>query len=134
MESLWTTITSLVSIFYTNEAFLLTTHIVERLGVVKVIGARFGFDDAAFRVGGRHAALHGLRDTTAEDASELEAEQSGIVYLRLPGDGSIGTLVNGAGLAMNNRRCFGGPWRQGGQLPRYGRQGNQRDCQEELLS
>ncbi|RAL63888.1 hypothetical protein DID88_003531 [Monilinia fructigena] len=32
---------------------------------------------------------------------EIEAEKHGIVYIRLPGKGNIGTLVNGAGLAMN---------------------------------
>jgi hypothetical protein len=33
--------------------------------------------------------------------TELEAAKHGIVYLTLPGEGNIGTLVNGAGLAMN---------------------------------
>lgn len=32
---------------------------------------------------------------------EVEAAKHGIVYLMFPGEGSIGTLVNGAGLAMN---------------------------------
>ncbi len=91
----------LTAIFYETEAFQLTTHIVERLGTIKVVNAKFGFDDAAFRVGGRHGNLHALRDVAAEDASEVEAEKSGIVYIKLDGDGTIGTLVNGAGLAMN---------------------------------
>ncbi|EDN03881.1 hypothetical protein HCAG_01746 [Histoplasma mississippiense (nom. inval.)] len=36
-----------------------------------------------------------------EVPEEVEAEKEGIVYVKLPGEGSIGTLVNGAGLAMN---------------------------------
>jgi succinyl-CoA synthetase alpha subunit len=60
------------------------------------------FDDAAFRVGKRHASLHGLRDTSTLHATELAAEPHGIVYVKL-GDAthSVGTIVNGAGLAMN---------------------------------
>ena len=101
VESLRQVLKGLVSIFYEKEAFLLTTHIVERLGAVKVVGARFGFDDAAFRSCGRQRDLQELRDLEALEASEIDAEKSGIVYLKLEGDGNIGTLVNGAGLAMN---------------------------------
>ncbi|KAK3945250.1 putative mitochondrial succinyl-CoA ligase subunit alpha precursor [Diplogelasinospora grovesii] len=102
VESLRKVIKGLAALFYEREAFLVATHIVERLGEIKVVGAHFGFDDAAFRSGGRQGDLQDLRDTTAEDPSEMEAEKSGIVYIKLPGDGAnIGTLVNGAGLAMN---------------------------------
>ncbi|KAF2129304.1 succinyl-CoA ligase-like protein subunit alpha [Dothidotthia symphoricarpi CBS 119687] len=66
------------------------------------------FDDAAFKSNKRHADLHALRDTSLIPAVELEAEESGIVYHTLPSPASspqpknlIGTLVNGAGLAMN---------------------------------
>ncbi|KAI9732475.1 MAG: hypothetical protein M1818_007513 [Claussenomyces sp. TS43310] len=91
----------LVDLYMTREAFLLETHIVERLGELKVTGARFGFDDAAFRSNNRQADIHTLRRIEDEVAAEVEAERDGIVYIKLAGDGNIGTLVNGAGLAMN---------------------------------
>lgn len=62
----------------------------------------FTFDDAAFRSSKRQADLHALRDTSLEDPVELSAEPDGIVYVKLDGpERTIGTLVNGAGLAMN---------------------------------
>jgi succinyl-CoA synthetase alpha subunit len=94
--------------FYEKEAFFLSTSVVERLGEIKVVGARFGFDDAAYRSCGRQAGLQALRDVAAEDPAELEAEKSGIVYIKLGGDGPIGTLVNGAGLAMNTVDALSG--------------------------
>jgi succinyl-CoA synthetase alpha subunit len=91
----------LVDIYLKNEAFLLETKFVERLGELKVVGARFGFDDAAFRSAGRQEGIHALRRIEDEVPQEVEAEKDGIVYIKLAGDGNIGTLVNGAGLAMN---------------------------------
>lgn len=99
---------TLVAIFYEKEAFYLSTSVVERLGEIKVVGARFGFDDAAYRSCGRQAGLQELRDVAAEDPSELEAEKKGIVYIKLAGAGTIGTLVNGAGLAMNTVDALSG--------------------------
>jgi succinyl-CoA synthetase alpha subunit len=100
-ESLPKLINGLVDLYMKKEAFLLETMFVERLGELKVVGARFGFDDAAFRSTKRQSDIHGLRRTEDEDPQELEAEKDGIVYIKLAGDGNIGTLVNGAGLAMN---------------------------------
>ncbi|KAG6362979.1 hypothetical protein INS49_008074 [Diaporthe citri] len=70
-----------------------------------VYDLRIDLDDAASRSGGRLADVHytyGALEARDEGAREAEAE--GIVYHRLkPGDKAfnIGTLVNGAGLAMN---------------------------------
>ncbi|GAB1311158.1 Putative ATP-grasp subdomain 2 [Madurella fahalii] len=108
VESLRRLVKGLTAIFYEKEAFLLTTSIVERLGEIKVVGAHFGFDDAAYRSCGRQAAVQALRDTAAEDPSALEAEKNGIVYIKLGGSGTIGTLVNGAGLAMNTVDALSG--------------------------
>jgi succinyl-CoA synthetase alpha subunit len=94
-------IQGLVDIFMQKEAFLLETKFVERLGELKVTCARFGFDDAALRSGNRRADIHVLRRVEDEDPEEVEAEKDGIVYIKLARDGNIGTLVNGAGLAMN---------------------------------
>ncbi|KAH6845180.1 succinyl-CoA synthetase-like protein [Chaetomium sp. MPI-CAGE-AT-0009] len=98
----------LTAIFYDREAFFLSTFIEERLGELTVVGARFGFDDAAYRSCGRQADLQQLRNIAAEDPSEMEAEKNGIVYIKLEGPGAVGTLVNGAGLAMNTVDALAG--------------------------
>jgi succinyl-CoA synthetase alpha subunit len=60
------------------------------------------FDDSAYKSGKRQEDIHRLRQKDSEDPQEVEAEKDGIVYVRLDGqNANIGTLVNGAGLAMN---------------------------------
>ncbi|KAH3938642.1 hypothetical protein HBH53_248280 [Parastagonospora nodorum] len=62
----------------------------------------FFFDDAAFKSNKRQSALHAKR--TQPSDIDLEAENAGIVYVPLGPEGEkglVGTLVNGAGLAMN---------------------------------
>ncbi|KAJ6013832.1 hypothetical protein N7540_008423 [Penicillium herquei] len=95
VQALWT-------IFKEKEAFVLETRVGSTAdGKLEVHGARFGFDDAAFRSSGRQQEVHSLRNTAEEAPEEVEAEKDGIVYVKLEGEGSVGTLVNGAGLAMN---------------------------------
>jgi succinyl-CoA synthetase beta subunit len=53
------------------------------------------FDDNALF---RHPDIAAMRDESEEDPAELEAKESGLSYITL--DGTIGCLVNGAGLAM----------------------------------
>ncbi|KAK3337366.1 succinyl-CoA synthetase-like protein [Cercophora scortea] len=101
VDSLRRVIKSLVTIFFDKEAYLMTTHVVDRLGAIKIVAAQFSFDDAAFRTAGRQRDLHSLAVVAPEDEPGAAAEDSGIVYIRLAGTGVIGTLVNGAGLAMN---------------------------------
>jgi len=100
-DSLPKLLNGLISLYMSKEAFLIETTFVERLGDLKVVGARFGFDDAAFRSAKRQADIHALRRIQDEDPAEVEAETDGIVYIKFSGSGNIGTLVNGAGLAMN---------------------------------
>ena len=65
-------------------------------GRVLAADAKFSIDDNADY---RQRALFELRDTSQEDAREVEAHEAGIEnYVKL--DGNIGCLVNGAGLAM----------------------------------
>lgn len=62
------------------------------------------FDDSAFKSAKRQQDISSLRQPATEDADEVEAESDGIVFIRLQPDNpdaNIGTLVNGAGLAMN---------------------------------
>jgi succinyl-CoA synthetase beta subunit len=62
---------------------------------LRAIDAKLTIDDNALM---RHDTLAALRDTTQDDAVEVEAQRVGITYIGL--DGDIGCLVNGAGLAM----------------------------------
>ncbi|KAI1297579.1 succinyl-CoA synthetase-like protein [Xylaria venustula] len=106
-SSIRTMVNELVTLFAEKEAFLLEIQINTPMDSAVVARARFGFDDAAHRSGKRQADIQALRDTSAEDAAEVGVEKDGIVYIKLPdgeGEGeiaNIGTLVNGAGLAMN---------------------------------
>jgi succinyl-CoA synthetase beta subunit len=59
------------------------------------LDAKIGFDDNALF---RHPDVMALRDETEEDAKEIEASKYDLNYVAL--DGSIGCMVNGAGLAM----------------------------------
>jgi succinyl-CoA synthetase beta subunit len=60
------------------------------------LDAKVSFDDNAMF---RHKSLLELRDLTEEDPAEVKAGDAGLSYVNL--DGSIGCLVNGAGLAMS---------------------------------
>ena len=102
VDSLRRLINTLTDLFYKKEGLLLTTHIVERLGELKVVHARFAFDQASFRNGTPPDKIKAMHVRVTEEPAEIEAEKNGIVYVKLPGeDATIGTLVNGAGLAMN---------------------------------
>ncbi len=59
------------------------------------LDAKIGFDDNALY---RHPDIVALRDLTEEDGKEIEASKHDLNYVAL--DGTIGCMVNGAGLAM----------------------------------
>ena len=64
-------------------------------GEVLALDAKVNLDDNALF---RHPELRKLRDDAEEEALEVEASAHALSYVRL--DGSIGCMVNGAGLAM----------------------------------
>src|SRR5690349_20315689 len=64
-------------------------------GRLFALDAKINFDDNALF---RHADLRELRDITEEDPLEVEASKYSLNYIKL--DGSVGCMVNGAGLAM----------------------------------
>jgi succinyl-CoA synthetase beta subunit len=64
-------------------------------GRLFALDAKLTFDDNALF---RHADLRELRDITEEDPLEVEASKYSLNYIKL--DGSVGCMVNGAGLAM----------------------------------
>ncbi|MFY9905979.1 MAG: ADP-forming succinate--CoA ligase subunit beta [Terriglobales bacterium] len=59
------------------------------------LDAKLTFDDNALF---RHGDIHRLRDTSEEDPLEVEASKYNLNYIKL--EGSVGCMVNGAGLAM----------------------------------
>jgi len=64
-------------------------------GRLFALDAKLTFDDNALF---RHKDLVELRDISEEDPLEVEASKYGLNYIKL--DGSVGCMVNGAGLAM----------------------------------
>jgi len=69
--------------------------VVTGAGEVIALDAKMNFDDNALF---RHKDIEALRDESEEDAAELEAAKYDLNYITL--DGTIGCMVNGAGLAM----------------------------------
>ncbi len=69
--------------------------IVTASGQLKVLDAKVSFDDNSLY---RHRDVAARRDESEEDAKEIEASKHELNYISL--DGSIGCMVNGAGLAM----------------------------------
>jgi succinyl-CoA synthetase beta subunit len=69
--------------------------VVTGKGDVIALDAKMNFDDNGLF---RHPEVVELRDENEEDPAEIEAGKYGLNYIKL--DGSIGCMVNGAGLAM----------------------------------
>jgi succinyl-CoA synthetase beta subunit len=69
--------------------------VVTKQGDLKCLDAKISFDSNSLY---RHPELLQLRDLTEEDEKEIEASKYDLNYIAL--DGTIGCMVNGAGLAM----------------------------------
>ncbi|HTZ79211.1 MAG TPA: ADP-forming succinate--CoA ligase subunit beta [Stellaceae bacterium] len=69
--------------------------VVTGAGEVLALDAKMNFDDNALF---RHPDVADMRDEAEEDPTEVEAAKHSLNYVKL--DGSIGCMVNGAGLAM----------------------------------
>jgi succinyl-CoA synthetase beta subunit len=69
--------------------------VVTKSSQLVCLDAKVSFDDNALY---RHADIVALRDLAEEDEKEIEASKYDLNYIAL--DGSIGCMVNGAGLAM----------------------------------
>lgn len=69
--------------------------VVTAAGDLLALDAKMNFDDHALF---RHPEIRELRDLAEEDPLEVEASKYALNYIRL--DGTIGCMVNGAGLAM----------------------------------
>jgi succinyl-CoA synthetase beta subunit len=69
--------------------------VVTKQGQVMALDAKMSFEANALY---RHPEIQDLRDLSEEDAAEIEASGYGLSFIKL--DGTIGCMVNGAGLAM----------------------------------
>jgi len=92
-----TLLTKLYEAFVAKDMSLLEVNplVVTGDGKLICLDAKISFDDNALY---RHADVAALRDPTEEDAKEIEASKYDLNYVAL--DGTIGCMVNGAGLAM----------------------------------
>jgi succinyl-CoA synthetase beta subunit len=90
-------ITQLYTAFIAKDMDMLEINplIVSKTGELKCLDAKMSFDSNALY---RHPEMVALRDTSEEDAKEIEASKYDLAYIAL--DGTIGCMVNGAGLAM----------------------------------
>ena len=88
---------ALYQAFWDKDALLAEINplIVTKDSRIMALDAKINFDENAMY---RHPDLQELRDLDEEDEDEIEASKFGLNYISL--DGTIGCLVNGAGLAM----------------------------------
>ncbi len=90
-------LTKLVNAYEKLDCSLLEINplVITGSGNVVALDAKVNFDDNALY---RHSNIEELRDPEEEDPAELEAKKYDLSYVNL--DGTIGCMVNGAGLAM----------------------------------
>jgi len=90
-------LTALYDAFMMTDATLVEINplVVTATGELLALDAKMNFDDNALY---RHTEIRDLRDLGEEDPLEIEASKHSLNYVRL--DGTIGCMVNGAGLAM----------------------------------
>jgi succinyl-CoA synthetase beta subunit len=90
-------VSALYRLFLDKDASLIEINpvVVTKDGKLICLDAKIGFDDNAVF---RHPDIEALRDFDQEEPAEVEASRLGLSYVKL--DGTIGCMVNGAGLAM----------------------------------
>ena len=90
-------IKSLYKMFISTDANMIEVNplILTKEKKILCLDAKVNFDSNALF---RHPEIVELRDLNEEDSTEIEASKHDLAYIKL--DGSIGCMVNGAGLAM----------------------------------
>jgi succinyl-CoA synthetase beta subunit len=90
-------VTQLYTAFVAKDMAMLEINplVVTKQDQLRVLDAKVSFDSNALF---KHSDVLALRDETEEDAKEIEASKYDLNYVAL--DGTIGCMVNGAGLAM----------------------------------
>lgn len=98
-DNLSSILDGLYRVFTAKDATLIEINPLARSssGGLTCLNANLTIDDAAAR---RQKDLFAQRDLSHEVPEEVEAERHGLAYVRMPGDGDVGCVVNGAGLAM----------------------------------
>ena len=97
LDELTSIINKLLNAFTSIDASTIEINplVLNKQGSFVVLDAKISLDDNALF---RHPELAELKDLTEEDPLELQAAEHDMNYVKL--DGSIGCMVNGAGLAM----------------------------------
>ena len=97
LDDLTSIINKLLNTFTSIDASTIEINplVLNKQGAFLVLDAKISLDDNALF---RHPELAELKDLTEEDPLELQAAEHDMNYVKL--DGSIGCMVNGAGLAM----------------------------------
>ena len=90
-------IKSIYKMFISTDASMVEINplILTKENRIVCLDAKINFDDNALF---KHKEISDLRDLNEEDSTEIEASKHDLAYIKL--DGSIGCMVNGAGLAM----------------------------------
>ena len=90
-------IKSIYKMFISTDASMVEINplILTKDNKIVCLDAKINFDDNALF---KHNEIAELRDLNEEDPTEIEASKHDLAYIKL--DGSIGCMVNGAGLAM----------------------------------
>ena len=90
-------IKSIYKMFLSTDASLVEINplILTKDKKIICLDAKINFDDNSLY---RHPEILKLRDLSEENPTEVEASKHNLAYIKL--DGSIGCMVNGAGLAM----------------------------------
>ena len=91
------TIKSIYKMFISTDANMVEINplILTKEKKIVCLDAKVNFDSNALF---KHPEIMELRDLSEEDPTEIEASKHDLAYIKL--DGSIGCMVNGAGLAM----------------------------------
>jgi len=98
----------LYKIFLDTDASLVEINplVLTEEGKLLALDGKMNFDDNALF---RQKEINALLEPTEDEIKEIDAKEKGLTYIRL--DGSIGCMVNGAGLAMATMdliKLFGG--------------------------
>ena len=104
LPGLRTLLNKLIALFKAKDATLIEINPLVRTekGELLCLDAKFSFDNAAQP---RQKELFSWEEKQSREPAEVEAEKSGLVYVRL--EGNIGNVVNGAGLAMATNDAIG---------------------------
>ncbi len=97
MESATKLVNAMYEAMISKDASLIEINplVVTKNSEILCLDAKMNFDDNAIF---KHPEIFQLRDLNEEDPTEIEASKHDLAYIKL--DGSIGCMVNGAGLAM----------------------------------